>query len=169
MNILKIANAISLIPFIIVVTLPINIISNKLIYNEYKNIKFFIGFLFVSFTIELLKKFPYPECLFSYTMRPIDACDCDSLNIGGKLEINTPGCPSGHMGSISYFAFYNILYLLNSNKNIKFINLQIFLYIILILSMAWARITKKCHNLTQVVLGTIYGVLLAYIFYKVEY
>jgi membrane-associated phospholipid phosphatase len=93
-------------------------------------------------------------------MRPEGAKDCDYLSCGGIVKPNSPGMPSGHMATTSYFVIYNILYIIKNNYN----KMLIFGNIMLLILMGWARITKKCHNLSQVIAGTILGSLIGVLF-----
>ena len=116
-----------------------------------------------TFSAQTLKYLvPYPTWFYKYSMRPEGACDCDYLSSCGPVPENTPGLPSGHMSTTSYFVIYNILYILKNNYN----KLLIIPNIILLIGMGWARIKKLCHNLTQVIAGTFLGALIAYIFFK---
>ena len=129
------------------------------------NIKYFFGLISSSYVAQALKYLvPYPKWSYKYTMRPEGARDCDYLSCGGIVKHNSPGMPSGHMTTTGYFVIYNILYIIKHNYNKSLIAVNIFLLII----MGWARITKKCHNIIQVVSGTILGSLIgALFFYKV--
>ena len=157
-------NIISFIPLLFFGTEFINI--NYKIYNQLpfkENVKYFYGLILSTFSAQVLKYLvPYPKWFYKYSMRPAGACDCDYLSSCGPVPENTPGLPSGHMSTTSYFVVYNILYILKNNYN----KLLILPNIILLIGMGWARIKKLCHNLTQVILGTFLGALIAYIFFK---
>tara|TARA_B110000285_G_scaffold204459_1_gene241431 strand:- start:431 stop:919 length:489 start_codon:yes stop_codon:yes gene_type:complete len=160
---MNIANVISFIPLLFFGTEFINIINK--IYNHLpfkENVKYFYGLIISTFSAQTLKYLiPYPKWFYKYSMRPEGACDCDYLSRGGQVSENTPGLPSGHMSTTSYFVVYNILYILKNNYN-KFLIVP---NIILLIAMGWARITKLCHNLIQVISGTCLGSLIAYIFF----
>ena len=70
------------------------------------------------------------------------------------------------MTSTSYIVMYNILYLLNND--VVFSSTLIILNVLLLIIMGWARIIKKCHNLFQVIGGTMIGSIIAYYFYKID-
>lgn len=157
-------NIISFIPLLFFSSEFINIIykiSNQLPFKE--NVKYFYGLILSTFSAQALKYlFPYPKSFYKYSMRPEGACDCDYLSSSGPVAENTPGLPSGHMSTTSYFVTYHILHILKNNYN----KLLILPNIILLIGMGWARIKKLCHNLTQVISGTFLGALIAYIFFK---
>jgi len=93
-------------------------------------------------------------------MRPKEATNCDFLSISGNIYKNRPGLPSTHMSITSFFVIYNIL----SSRNIRIYNINNFLLVTLLILMGWSRIHKKCHNLIQVIAGSLYGGLLGYCF-----
>ena len=139
---------------------------------------YIFGLVFVTLSIQVIKRIPWSESYYKYTMRPEGACDCDYLSLKGIVKENTPGFPSGHMGTVSYFAINNILYYLdkynNNNINNNHISKNnIYLYVILnilfIFGTGWARIYKKCHNLLQVICGTLYGLIIGVIFYFIKF
>ena len=66
--------------------------------------------------------------------------------------------PSGHMTTTSFVVIYNIL---KNNYSPKIVITNI----ILVCFMGWARITKKCHNLSQVIAGTLLGCLMGSLFF----
>lgn len=161
---MNLENIISVIPLLFFSSEFINIIYKiyyKLPFKE--NIKYFYGLILSTFSAQTLKYLiPYPTWFYKYSMRPEGACDCDYLSISGPVSENTPGLPSGHMSTTSYFVTYYILHILKNNYN----KLLILPNIILLIGMGWARIKKLCHNLTQVISGTFLGALIAYIFFK---
>jgi len=114
----------------------------------YYNTQFFILFVAVIFTwlsVEAIKP-------FIYSPRPPHATKCDRWCIGGPVGGN-PGFPSGHMASVAvlvtllFFHFPNPFILIGS--------------LLWILLMAWSRLQKQCHTLSQVAGGTAYGILVA--------
>jgi len=164
---MNIANILSFIPLFFFLSSFLSIIINFIVnVNVLPNIIHFFGLILSTFTSEFLKAFiPYPDWCVKYTLRPIGANGCDYCSSNGIQE-GKPGLPSGHMASTSYFVVYNILY---SIKNkIKYSVQFIILNVILLISMGWARITKKCHNLLQVLLGTLLGSTYAYFFYNIN-
>ena len=114
--------------------------------------KFFIFYMIVSLITDIIKRLPYPKFMYQITRRPKEACDCDMLSKGGLRPLGSPGFPSGHMTSITFFTLFMI-----NNYNISQNQKQL-VYLLIPLT-AWARIHKKCHNLFQVVGGFISGYL----------
>lgn len=157
-------NIISFIPVLFYGFGFINLINKIYIQEPFKEISiYFYGLIISTFSAQALKYvIPYPKSFYAFSMRPEGACDCDYLSSCGLLPENTPGLPSGHMSTTSYFVVYHILYILKNNYN----KLLIIPNIILLIGMGWARIKKLCHNLTQVISGTLLGGLIAYIFFK---
>ena len=176
------ANIISVIPLLIIIYYIFNLIYNIILHclgfkttNLFQQFKNVFGLLCVTSTIQLFKYIiPYPQKWHNITMRPNGACDCDYLSSKGVV-INKCGMPSGHMGTTSFFAISNIIFLIKNIKSLKnnnqnnlsvfFNTILICLNLGLIITMGWARIIKLCHNLPQVILGTFYGTIIAYLFY----
>lgn len=129
-----------------------------------------LGIISATLFSEIIKKFaPIPNILKHLWYRPRGAKGCDYLSIKGYAPEFTPGFPSGHMTTTSYFVMYNLLLLNGHTKNISLKYLFIGLNIVLLLLMGWARIHKKCHNIVQVVCGSIFGSAIAYMFYKLNF
>lgn len=113
---------------------------------------------------------PFPEIF----KRPDGAIDCNLFNTGGACD-HESGFPSGHVTLISYFCFYiyfnyNPLlmrYLYRGGyeddviENEKYYTMKrsflLFLCIVPVIMMGYARYMKKCHNLVQVVAGAVTG------------
>jgi membrane-associated phospholipid phosphatase len=161
---LTISNIISVFPLLFYISQLFIIISKSIRKLDVTiNIKYFFGLVSSSYVAQALKYLtPYPKWSYKYTMRPEGARDCDYLSCGGLSKPNSPGMPSGHMTTTGYFVVYNILYIIkhNYNKSLIFAN------IILLIIMGWARINKKCHNLIQVICGSILGSLMGALFFK---
>lgn len=166
------ANIISVIPLLIIIYYGLTFVYNTILYISgfnntqlFEHFKNLFGLLYVTSSIQLFKYIiPYPKKWYNITMRPIGACDCDYLSSKGPV-INKCGMPSGHMGTTSFFAVSNIIYLIK-NKNNNLINITLILLNIgLIIIMGWARIIKLCHNVPQVILGNLYGSLVSYLFF----
>ena len=121
---------------------------------EYLDFKFFILFMFITLITEIFKRLPYPKFMYKITRRPKEACNCDMLSKGGPRPWGTPGFPSGHMTTMTFFTLF-----LMHNYNLSLQQKQ--LSYLLIPLTAWARLYKKCHNLFQVIGGFFNG----YVFY----
>ena len=157
---LNLENLLSILPFFIHIFYFLKIVYY---YNLNKNelikkyIKLLSLLLFSALTAQTLKYiFPYPKSLYKYTMRPEGACDCNYLSNDGLRLPNTPGFPSGHMTSTSFFVANNIFNGYPILPNLIYLGL-----------MGWARIVKKCHNIPQVIAGTLLGTGIHYYFYKI--
>jgi membrane-associated phospholipid phosphatase len=163
---MNLANIISFIPLLYFVfsfcSIIIKYLKQK---NIIPNAIHLYGLLLATFTAAFMKIFiPYPKWFYSYTRRPLGAKDCDYCSSNGGKE-GDPGFPSGHMTSTSYIVMYNILYLLDNNVTLS--GLLILLNLAFLLIMGWARIIKKCHNLVQVIGGTLLGSIIGYYFYNI--
>ena len=160
---LTLSNIISVFPLLFYISELFIIISKLIQKLDFSiNIKYFFGLIVSSYSAQVLKYLiPYPKWTYNVTMRPEGARDCDYLSCGGIVKENSPGMPSGHMATTGYFVVYNILYIIKHNypKGLIVGN------IILLIAMGWARITKKCHNLIQVMCGTILGSLIGALFF----
>jgi membrane-associated phospholipid phosphatase len=99
--------------------------------------------------------------LSSYFLRPNGACDCDILNQNGCQE-GKPGMPSGHMAVTVFFLLY-LFFLYNHSNNSN--NFPKALYMIAAtlyaILMGYARYAKRCHNIAQIIGGSIVGILTA--------
>ena len=125
-----------------------------------------IGIIFATLFSETIKKIKPPNNIFkNIWYRPYGAKGCDYLSIKGIAPDFTPGFPSGHMSTTSYFVIYNILAYKDSKPSVKR-NTIIVLNLILLTLMGWARIYKKCHTIIQVIGGTILGGGIATLFYN---
>ena len=157
---LTLANIISVLPLLFYGS-ELVVIVNKLIKNMDPtiNIKYFYGLVFSTYLAQAFKYLiPYPKWSYKYVMRPDGAKDCDYLSCGGVVKPNTPGMPSGHMTTTSFVIINNIL---KHNYSPKIIISNI----ILLCVMGWARITKKCHTLIQVIAGTLLGCLMGSLYF----
>jgi membrane-associated phospholipid phosphatase len=107
-----------------------------------------VEMFFVAASVEYLKP------LFD-SPRPAGARGCDLLcsgpAVGGK-----PGFPSGHMATTTAFAA-SMAFLFPSP-------LVIGPCVALVLAMGWSRYAKKCHTLSQIIGGTLYGFAIAVLF-----
>ena len=104
-----------------------------------------------------------------YSRRPKGAYNTDYLSRNGKVSEDTPGFPSGHMTSMAAFAMYMILRKKGEQDWDEFIRentVFFWLNVGSVLLMAFARWYKKCHNITQILAGTIYGSVTAYIYFN---
>ncbi len=102
----------------------------------------------VSASVELLKP------LFD-SPRPAAAQGCDLFCTGPRVG-GKPGFPSGHMATTTAFAT-SIAFLFPNP-------LVIGTCVALVLAMGWSRYTKKCHTLTQIIGGILYGFAIAVLF-----
>ena len=165
-----IAKIISVLPFFFFILL--GFLNAYLLFTDLNKFKrlflYMLGILSATIFSESIKKgITPPDFLKPYWYRPKGAKGCDYLSIKGYAPDFTPGFPSGHMSTTSYFVSYNIYNLLNKpNSNNR--NLHIFGNVLLLIVMGWARMQKKCHTFIQVAGGTIFGSLIGYVFYTFD-
>ena len=164
---LSFANLLSFLPF-----LYFTIIIGVWIFHKLNIIKqtlptlYIVGIIFTTVTAQIFKYSPYPNIIKPYSVRPKGACGCDYLSIKGNVE-GVKALPSGHMATTGYFVVYNILAILKyiHKDTIKMILIGVNLLFLLL--MGWARYIKKCHNLLQIISGSIYGGFIGYLFFKI--
>lgn len=79
------------------------------------------------------------------------------------------GMPSGHAQTSWFFSTGVIMYLGDKLKNGEIsqwqYNLGVGIMIILAAWVSWSRIMIGCHNILQVIVGTVIGILSAYFLY----
>lgn len=94
--------------------------------------------------------------------RPKNATNCGcfiDLNNINKLATSY-GMPSGHSQNIFFISTFLSLYFKSIYKTIG-------LYLIAIYG-GYLRIKMNCHTLYQVIIGSLLGILIGYIFYKIS-
>ena len=86
-------------------------------------------------------------------------------NCGSKLH----GFPSSHAQTLSFTAMFWTLYLLAEGKyNLDtLVVLKIAMLWILTMIVCYQRIQSKCHTMTQVLVGIVFGMLLAFLSYVI--
>ncbi len=164
-NLINIANLLSVLPLaysiLIGIYYPLSL-SNIVpyVFSE----RYILGYLTSIFMAQLLKYIMFP--FFDFAKRPQGACGCDYISQKGDVS-GRPGCPSGHMSTTAYFVVFNLLLLKNSNFIKSNFNkwLFIFMNIVLLIAMGWARYYKNCHSIIQIVLGIMLGSILAIFFF----
>lgn len=169
------ADYISLIPIVIYFGLLYSFLINPI--KNHLDLVFLIVILLSDRSVKYFKSLKYPEFMYDITRRPKGAKNCDFFSRKGPLKYGTPGFPSGHMTTVTFFSVFVILlsyhnYLKNDlqkSKNIiNFIkdkNMLIIINLLLIIFTGWARWYKGCHNLFQVLGGFLLGCIYAVIFY----
>jgi membrane-associated phospholipid phosphatase len=119
--------------------------------HDFIHLIIFIGIFVADTTSKIIKLF-LNKFKINIFGRPRGAINCDIFCRNGNVEGN-PGTPSGHMTMVTFFAIYFLWYELKWHyRTIRF-----WFVIVFVIIMAAARMTKKCHNLLQVILGTLLG------------
>jgi len=84
--------------------------------------------------------------------RPINACNCNFLNLGGSVG-GRPGMPSGHMATAVAIAATLWSTKLGTPMSLA-------LFIVWVVSVAWSRVVLGCHTMYQVGGGALVGLVL---------
>lgn len=158
---------VSLSPLVIFLTLLYNflILPSKNILD----LVFFLYLMLAGFIVRFLKDLPYPKSWRWVTDRPVGARNCDYFSRNGLAKLGTPGMPSGHMTHTTIFATIMILgrYFGATGKNFSLENILFYgVNIALVLVMAFARYYKKCHNIPQIMMGFLLGMVMGVLFYQ---
>lgn len=147
-------------------TIRLSLLYISVVYKHNVYIAMFLSIMFGTLIEKIFKLIPYPKSLNKFTKRPYLARNCNSLSNDGRRPSGMPGFPSGHMTSTTIFAMWNILIAYDSvNYNIekliidKWIN--VIVNMLLILVMAYTRLSKRCHTPFQIISGIILGVVIA--------
>ena len=122
------------------------------------NIEFVFGLQFILYIEHLIKDFTQNFIYINILKRPDGAYNCDLFNDGGLVDYKS-GFPSGHMSVTSFFTH---LYYFKYSENICW--KSYLLYNSFNLLMAYARYSKKCHNIFQILAGYVLGYFIAYKF-----
>jgi membrane-associated phospholipid phosphatase len=128
------------------------IISKKRLY-----IIIFICVFIVFFTTEIFKKiFSILQSNNKLFYSPVGSQNCGLFNQYSKP--NSPAFPSSHMSIITFTSIV-MMWFLFPNSSVAWI-----IVIGYMLLIGFSRYKKKCHNLFQIICGTIYGIFCAFIF-----
>lgn len=164
---INLSNLLSFLPFFYFFIINIVWILKKLkIIKTTLSGIYIAGLFFTTITAQIFKSLPYPNCIRQYSVRPNGAKGCDYLSMRGNVE-GVPALPSGHMATTGYFVFFNILLISKFFK--KQNTILIGINIIFLIMMGWARYIKKCHNMIQIITGSLYGMLMGKSFFYLIY
>ena len=138
-----------------------------LLYPNKEVFWFAIGSLGVESVIKLSRILPYPLSMQHIVLRPELAKNCSCFNTGGSYK-NRIGMPSGHV-MMSTYILYGLYKIFRNNNWItgKNIHYYIFLCILLVFLMAISRIKRHCHNVWQVVVGCVLGIIFVEVWFYV--
>lgn len=157
LNILTFFDYVSAIPIAIYIALLYQFIL-------FKNFNYFLLFsemLYVDcIIVPFIKNLPYPDYLRYITDRPHNAQRCDYLSRETELR-NKAGFPSGHMTVTAMFAVYQICNKFIKENHFEF-DMYLFIHVALVITMGFARYYKNCHNIIQIIAGTILGTFMGY-------
>jgi len=162
----NIADLISVIP----ISFFMGTAYTSIVNMDLDSFKFLIGLLTATLSSDVLKRIPYPDALYKITRRPEGAANCDYLSKNGLASKNAPGFPSGHMTTTGFFVAHILLDKMKEEE-VSFTELVsnykplIVLSVSLIVGMSWARFYKKCHNITQIIGGILWGSLVGYLWH----
>ena len=111
-----------------------------------------------AYLIKVGAAFNHKLPLFGSLCRPIDT-ECKGVTMMGY------GTPSGHSQIVSFVAaFYYFYY---KDKEAEFSQSYLFVLATIALFVMYTRHTSKMHSLPQIVLGSLTGVVLAFVTAKV--
>jgi len=97
-------------------------------------------------------------------LRPSNAVNCSLYNRGGNYA-GRVGMPSGHV-ALTTFVLCSILYIYKSNANHSPI---VYVLVVLMIGlMCMSRYYRHCHNIPQIVMGFVLGILLTWIFVQFD-
>jgi membrane-associated phospholipid phosphatase len=101
-------------------------------------------------------------------IRPQGAKHCCSFKPCNPIYPKSYGMPSGHSQGAGFFSMLVILFLLeNRNKNNSFITIfGCFISIITMLFIMYSRVLIKCHTIQQTIIGSLIGILFAFLLFK---
>ncbi len=122
------------------------------------NLEFVLGLQFILFIEHLIKDYTQNYIFIDILKRPDGAYNCGLFNDGGLVD-HKSGFPSGHMSVTSFFTH---LYYFKYSEKICW--KSYLFYNSLNLLMAYARYSKKCHNIFQILAGYVLGYFIAYKF-----
>jgi len=117
-----------------------------------------LGSVILQVFIKLSRYIQYPKTWKHIVMRPKKAMNCSLFNQGGIYK-NRIGMPSGHV-LITTFVLISIGLIMKSHLS-SYTNVWFIGSILIISLMCISRIKRHCHNLAQVIIGAICGLLSA--------
>lgn len=143
----------------------------SIIYRNPDAIAMFLSIMFGTGIEKIFKSLPYPKAFRSYTKRPYLARNCNSFSNDGRKPSRAPGFPSGHMTSTTMFAMWNMLLAYEEERNnigelIRNRPLNVTINVLIIIAMAYARLSKKCHTPFQVTVGFLLGLTLSIVTFR---
>lgn len=130
-----------------------------------ENINYFLLFFEMLYVdriiVPFIKNQDYPNYVRYITDRPQNAQRCDYLSRETTMR-SRAGFPSGHMTVTAMFAVYQICDKFIKNNQLHY-DIHLFIHMMLIVTMGFARYYKKCHNIIQIIAGTILGTFMGYL------
>ncbi len=114
------------------------------------HIKGFLGLFGTTAISEFIKYFLIKD----KSQRPNGAKNCNLFADDGNQE-GRPGMPSSHSAQVAFFSSFYY-----QNTNNIYIRILLIFYAI---SVMVSRYLKRCHNILQIVSGSILGLFLSYI------
>jgi membrane-associated phospholipid phosphatase len=130
-----------------------------IIYKNYVYLLIFCAAWALIYTVEFIKHAVVKWSSHKVFLRPAGACDCTLLLAGGNVGGN-PGFPSGHMAST---VFVCVSLVLCSPLSSRAKNVLLLLSAVYIILMGYSRYAKACHNMTQICVGVVLGLVWAFL------
>lgn len=137
---------------------PVVILPPCLFLLTQKNVyaRITLGALLATAFIAMTRVLPWPPATYAYAKRPDDAANCSTWNTGGSYT-GQIGMPSGHVLLTAYVAVALTSHLYSlTHVSSKFLGAVIASGILVVL-MAISRVKRRCHTLSQVIVGGILG------------
>jgi membrane-associated phospholipid phosphatase len=126
-----------------------------------------IGVLVCQILVKLSRLIQYPSSWSGVVMRPSGASNCSCWNMGGSY-MGRIGMPSGHVALTTFSLLSTALALNKKGILPKSITLYTTCLVIgvLILLMGISRLKRQCHNIWQVLVGGVLGVVLSLVWFE---
>ena len=123
--------------------------------SDLRQLKGFVGVFTTTFFVDILKL----HVIGTSDPRPAGARDCNLFNTDGP-QSGAPGMPSGHAATAAFFAAYYFKELSN-----VYVRILLLAYAALII---YSRYIKRCHTISQLLVGTAIGIAGSYFFHKIR-
>lgn len=118
----------------------------------------FIGLIATGLLTSYIKAVSFKTIDAGWVRRPPGALNCDIMCRNGDKS-GAPGFPSGHMAHAAFFATFIMILAAKRRLPSKY---PVFAAAILYTALtAAARYYKRCHNIQQILAGSVLGALLA--------
>jgi len=108
-----------------------------------------------------LFKWQWQNSTWESLKRPADARDCDILCRDGR-QGGAAGMPSGHMAVLTFALVFIYMTQIHHTELMTLRPVFITFSTVYLMLMGYARYVKNCHTAPQIIVGVIWGAVLAY-------